>query len=218
VQASPCTWTQVLAAFPNIGIHAAYGAVVLKAGSGWSSFRGNVDNLTISLDGVATTYNFELTQSAARFHLRTDIGVGVTTNHMPVDSDYTAGATVSFSFGVGAGYDSLVVFVDDTIAPSAGQIVMDHDHTIGAGVNPHIQVDAQTLTIGTRIRSMLAANDKVTAYYSFFDWYMDQAAITDPDAETSFGMRRACDGSMRWPAGCARRWSRACPRPCSRSP
>jgi subtilase family protein len=60
VQASPCTWTQLLAAFPDAGIHATYGAVVLKAGSGWSSFRGNVDYLSIGVDGVTSTYDFEL--------------------------------------------------------------------------------------------------------------------------------------------------------------
>lgn len=61
VQSSPCTWTQLLAAFPDAGIHATYGAVVLKAGSGWSSFRGNVDYLSIGVDGVTSTYDFELT-------------------------------------------------------------------------------------------------------------------------------------------------------------
>jgi len=47
VQATPCTWAQVLAAYPNIGVHATYGAVVLKAGAGWVGFRGNVDKLTM---------------------------------------------------------------------------------------------------------------------------------------------------------------------------
>jgi hypothetical protein len=60
VQSAPCTWAQLSAAFPNLGIHTTYGAVVLKAGSGWASFRGNVDNLTIGIDGVNTTYDFEL--------------------------------------------------------------------------------------------------------------------------------------------------------------
>lgn len=60
VQATPCTWAQLLAAFPNVGIHATYGAVVLKAGSGWPSFRGNVDNLRIGVNGSTTTFDFEL--------------------------------------------------------------------------------------------------------------------------------------------------------------
>ena len=59
VQATPCTWAQLLAAFPDAGVHATYGAVYLKAGSGWAAFRGNVDELTIGVDGATTTFNFE---------------------------------------------------------------------------------------------------------------------------------------------------------------
>ena len=55
MQATPCTWSQLLTAFPNVGIHGTYGAVVLKAGSGWTGFRGNVDNVTIGIDGANTT-------------------------------------------------------------------------------------------------------------------------------------------------------------------
>ena len=64
VQATPCTWSQLLAAFPNLGIHRTYGAVVLKAGSGWPSFRGDVDGLKIGIAGVTTTFDFELSAPA----------------------------------------------------------------------------------------------------------------------------------------------------------
>lgn len=60
VQATPCSWAELLAAFPNVGVHATYGAVVLKAGSGWASFRGNVDKLAIGVNGETTTFDFEL--------------------------------------------------------------------------------------------------------------------------------------------------------------
>jgi len=60
VQATPCTWAQLLALFPDLGVHGSYGAVILKAGSGWVSFRGNVDELVISVGGVRTTFDFEL--------------------------------------------------------------------------------------------------------------------------------------------------------------
>lgn len=58
-QSSPCTLPQILSYFPNAGIHATFGAVVLKAGSGWASFDGNVDELTIGIGGLDTTYDFE---------------------------------------------------------------------------------------------------------------------------------------------------------------
>lgn len=60
VQATPCTWTQLLAAFARVGVHNVYGAVVLKAGSGWTNFRGNVDKLVIGVDSAVTTFDFEL--------------------------------------------------------------------------------------------------------------------------------------------------------------
>lgn len=64
VQATPCTWSQLLATFPNVGVHNTYGAVVLKAGSSWPGFRGNVDKLTIGIEGVSTTFDFELQEPA----------------------------------------------------------------------------------------------------------------------------------------------------------
>lgn len=59
---NPCTWSEVLAAFPNAGVHPTLGAVGLKAGSGWASgFDGNVDALSIALaGGNSVTYDFEL--------------------------------------------------------------------------------------------------------------------------------------------------------------
>lgn len=61
VQPTPCTWDQLISAFPNVGVHSTYGAVILKAGSSWPAFRGNVDNLRITVATTATVYDFELT-------------------------------------------------------------------------------------------------------------------------------------------------------------
>jgi len=57
---SPCTWAQVLAAFPDAGIHNTSGAIYLKAGSGWAGFDGNVDGLIIGVNGDETIYDFEI--------------------------------------------------------------------------------------------------------------------------------------------------------------
>lgn len=55
--ATPCTWAEVLSAFPNAGVHNTLGAVILKAGGGWiGGFNGNTDALMVNSD----TYNFEL--------------------------------------------------------------------------------------------------------------------------------------------------------------
>lgn len=57
-QANPCTWAEVLSAFPNAGIRAGIGGLILKAGGPWvGGFEGNVDALTIG----DTTYDFEAT-------------------------------------------------------------------------------------------------------------------------------------------------------------
>lgn len=60
---NPCTWTEVLAAFPNIGIRSAgpnTGALQFKAGGGWSSgFVGSVDAFSIGVNNAVSTYDFE---------------------------------------------------------------------------------------------------------------------------------------------------------------
>lgn len=59
-QSNPCTWSEVLAAFPDGGINSSFGGVLFKAGGGWSSdFVGNVDNLTIGINGSIQTFDFE---------------------------------------------------------------------------------------------------------------------------------------------------------------
>ena len=60
VQATPCTVAEILSKWPDAGISAAFDAIVLKAGSGWTvPFTGNVDQLVIGVNAVTTTFNFE---------------------------------------------------------------------------------------------------------------------------------------------------------------
>jgi hypothetical protein len=58
-QSDPCTWGEVLSAFPHVGIHPLYGAVMFKAGSGWASFDGNVDALAMTVAGTRLEWDFE---------------------------------------------------------------------------------------------------------------------------------------------------------------
>jgi hypothetical protein len=61
-QSNPCTWQQVLAAFPNAGFHAnpIHGLVIFRAGGPWApGFDGNVDAFTIGVGASYTTYDFE---------------------------------------------------------------------------------------------------------------------------------------------------------------
>ncbi|MCZ2126502.1 MAG: right-handed parallel beta-helix repeat-containing protein [Anaerolineales bacterium] len=66
-QNSPCTWSQLLTKFPNIGIRNDSNSMILfKAGSNWSGFRGNVDNFVIEISGGnKDVYDFEFQPSIA---------------------------------------------------------------------------------------------------------------------------------------------------------
>lgn len=55
-QNNPCTWPQIQLNWPAASV---LGNTLFKAGSGWSSFSGNVDAFTISVDGVDTRYDFD---------------------------------------------------------------------------------------------------------------------------------------------------------------
>ena len=60
-QGTPCTRQQVLANFPNLSVrNTATSLLLFKAGGPWPpSFRGNVDNLRISVASAHVTYDFE---------------------------------------------------------------------------------------------------------------------------------------------------------------
>lgn len=59
-EANPCSWSELLGGFPQIGIHATLGGIGFKAGEGWADgFEGNVDNFLIGVNGITTKFDFE---------------------------------------------------------------------------------------------------------------------------------------------------------------
>lgn len=59
-QANPCTWAEVVTAYPNAGFHATNTAngIILKVGSTWSgSFFA--DAVAVGVNGSTTTFDFE---------------------------------------------------------------------------------------------------------------------------------------------------------------
>lgn len=59
-QVAPCTWVQVLAAFPNAGIQTgALSGLLFKAGSGWATSTVHVDAFAITAAGASEVYDFE---------------------------------------------------------------------------------------------------------------------------------------------------------------
>ncbi len=61
-QATPCTWNELKTEFPDGGVRDTTNPNVwLKAGGGWAGgFNGNVDALTVGVNGNINVYNFEL--------------------------------------------------------------------------------------------------------------------------------------------------------------
>ncbi|HKS91811.1 MAG TPA: right-handed parallel beta-helix repeat-containing protein, partial [Tepidiformaceae bacterium] len=55
-QASPCSWATITGDFPNAVITSGLG---FKAGSGWTSFDGNVDDLAITTTTLNKVFDFE---------------------------------------------------------------------------------------------------------------------------------------------------------------
>jgi hypothetical protein len=60
-QGSPCTWAQVLTAFPNAGVrNTPTSGLLFKAGGPWApGFDGNVDAFNVGINSFRTTYDFE---------------------------------------------------------------------------------------------------------------------------------------------------------------
>lgn len=87
-QSSPCTWSQLLALFPDAQIQ---GNLLLKAGGGWTGFVGRADALTIGVNGNNTTYDFNLSTPPT------------TPPTTPPSGPGTSPIVVTPSFGGGAG-------------------------------------------------------------------------------------------------------------------
>jgi hypothetical protein len=62
VVTSPCTWAELLASFPNLGVHNVNGAIVLEAAPATSfGTRTSVDGVVVGVGSYVTTFDFELT-------------------------------------------------------------------------------------------------------------------------------------------------------------
>lgn len=64
-QSNPQSIAAILTAFPDAGFNSNFGGLLVKAGSGWSSFDGNADAVEIATADWSKTFNFE-TEPAAK--------------------------------------------------------------------------------------------------------------------------------------------------------
>ena len=58
-QSSPQTLADILALYPNAGFNSSFGGLLVKAGSGWSSFKGSADGFKLGINGSDTIFDFE---------------------------------------------------------------------------------------------------------------------------------------------------------------
>jgi parallel beta-helix repeat protein len=57
---TPCTWDQVLTAFPNAGVQTGIlSGVLFKAGGGWTGFEGHIDAFVLNTASTNATFDFE---------------------------------------------------------------------------------------------------------------------------------------------------------------
>lgn len=153
---------------------------MLKAGSGWTNFRGNVDALTIAVDGVATTYDFErVAATPVGYRLQTTMTDGVVAPSWNVDTTYAAGAQVTYSFASRPGRADPIIVLDDTLVATSGQITMTRDRKFQ--VFSDTMYSYETLqplerAIADLERQLLSSSDKAGAQEASTRFFLNQLA------------------------------------------
>jgi hypothetical protein len=125
-QDNPCTWGTILTTFPNAGINFDLPGFLVKAGSNWAGFDGNVDNLAITVNGVAYTFDLEpnlpvhnITQNTDHPTIQAGINAANPNDELEIDpGTYVENVVVNKSItlrGSGAGTDpALHTILDGT--------------------------------------------------------------------------------------------------------
>jgi hypothetical protein len=127
-QSDPCTWAQVLAAFPHAAMRSPGQLILRTNGADNEAFDGNVDNLTVGISGSDTTFDFDPAAAApGSIHInkyacdpntvvtRADNGVGGT---VPAGCTPMSGAT--FGYVHGTQTDANAPYPEVGMTPTAG--------------------------------------------------------------------------------------------------
>jgi|GEM_PF-2245802 hypothetical protein len=161
---NPCTWDEVLNAYPNIGVHSSFGAVLLKAGSGGGPMDLNVDKLVINDD----IYDFEPIVPVAAIDLgdsadysllaRTAITTGAANE---ISSSLGAGAAITTGAANVIGGD---LTAGAAITTGAANVI-DGDLKAGAAITDGASTTSlsQTYGVATPIESYLDAMEALDA-------------------------------------------------------
>ena len=154
-QATPCTWSEINAAFPAAVV---YGRLLLKAGSNWLGFDGNADSLTVGVSGSDTLYDFE-PNCSTDCYVRAD-GNDANTGlaDTPGDAKQTIQAAIAQVSAGGTVHVASGTYVE------TGQIVINKNLTItGNTVTKPIVKPAQNTGGSGDARGWILINSGITA-------------------------------------------------------
>jgi hypothetical protein len=127
--ASPCTWAQVLALFPNGGVrNTTTSLMIFKAGGPWPpGFRGNVDDFRITVNTAQVTYDFEpLPQLSIDDVTHNEGNAGTTTYTFTVTLSFASAQTVTVDYATA---DSSATAPSDYAALATTQLIFNPGET-----------------------------------------------------------------------------------------
>lgn len=122
-QSDPCTWAEILSAFPDAAIHGpALGQFLVKVGSGWSgSHTTYVDGIRVeTTGGVDVVYDFEATSA--------QVNISALSENGWFSEDTRADGTAVMPEPVGT--DLVSPTLTDDPEGSSGDATVDHDDDI----------------------------------------------------------------------------------------
>jgi len=190
-QADPCTWTEVLTAFPNAGVQTGgLAAVLFKIGSGPASFDGNVDNFHIvTSGGVDDTYDFDNSVAAPGPACTTTCYVST------LGSDSNGGASVGDPLrNIQTGITNINVGGTVVVAPGTyyESLTVNKWLTLdGAGSGTNVAVDTLIIPPSTTLTTLnvTVGGNSATDRSVFQDFRMTRAvAPTGLATETGSGV------------------------------
>jgi hypothetical protein len=128
-QAIPCTWAQVLAAFPNGAIRPSIGAFLFRAGGPYAGGNvGYVDKATIGNNAGTTTFDFEPTNKLTVTPPSGPKGTAVTVS----GSGFGPGTTVKVKYKTGKPSPAGIALCQATVQPNS---TFSCNGTIPTGAN-----------------------------------------------------------------------------------
>ena len=161
-QSAPCTRTQLLAAYPNVGIHRGGLGLIGFRGEGSGSgigFEGNVDALTVGVNSANTTFNFEPAPPSISIN----------------DASAVEGGTVTFTVT-----QSVISQLDTTFTVNTSDgTATTADNDYAAITNQTVTIPANSTTVTVSVTTNADANVETDETFTVSLTNSVNAAIAD---------------------------------------